>query len=140
MSLNKVLTERVFFLLKFQAFFDPIASTAATKAGKSAEKNDLKTFKMDSFDHQILLEKSIWLIYWLIVHLPFHLLLGANVEKTVDVRFSVFLLCSFLYLPIFQRKEPWQRLHKMVSVLSKYQFNGWVAGYVVIDVFFFKSL
>ena len=90
---------------------------------------------MDSFDHQILLEKSIWLIYWLIVHLPFHLLLGANVEKTVDVRFSVFLLCSFLCLPIFQRKEPSQRLHKMPSVLSKYQFNGWMADYVVIDVF-----
>ena len=36
MSLNKVLTLEVFFLLKFQGFFDLIAGSDATKAGKSA--------------------------------------------------------------------------------------------------------
>ena len=44
MSLNKVVTEKVFFLLKFQGIFDPIAGTAATNAGKSGKKNNIKTF------------------------------------------------------------------------------------------------
>ena len=34
MSLNKLVTERGFFLLKFQGFFDLIASMDATKAEK----------------------------------------------------------------------------------------------------------
>ena len=36
MPLNKVLTLGVFFLLKFQGFFDLIAGLDATKAGKLA--------------------------------------------------------------------------------------------------------
>ena len=33
MSLNKVVTEKVFFLVKFQGLFDPIAGTDATSDG-----------------------------------------------------------------------------------------------------------
>ena len=35
MLLNKVVTEKVFFLVKFQGFFDPIAGTNATSDEKS---------------------------------------------------------------------------------------------------------
>ena len=46
MSLNEVVTEKVFFLVKFQGFSDPIAGTATMKAGKS-EKSDIYTSFVD---------------------------------------------------------------------------------------------
>ena len=46
---------------------------------------------------------------------------------------------SFLYLPIFQRKEPWKRLQDVFSLDC--QFKGWVADYVaVIDVYFLQIM
>ena len=42
MSLNKVVTEKFFFLVKFQGFFDPIAGTDATSEEKIAAFFKLK--------------------------------------------------------------------------------------------------
>jgi hypothetical protein len=44
MSLNKVVTERVLFLVKFQGFFDLIAGTDATKAEKLAVNSKVENF------------------------------------------------------------------------------------------------